>query len=105
MSSVVEQDPACPPSRAPHEAGRTRAVRARVTAFVDSAVYAELARSPIAKGIARFSFREIETGDSVLTTYVVNPIAAASTLAQAKNALDAATQVATVVQQIASGKG
>jgi len=50
----------------------------RVTAFVDSAVYAELARSPIAKGIARFSFREIETGDSVLTTYVVNPIAAAS---------------------------
>lgn len=35
MSSVVEQDPACPPSRAPHEAGRARAVRAMVTAFVD----------------------------------------------------------------------
>jgi len=33
-----------------------------------------------------------------------DPIAAASTLAEAKNALDAATQVAAVVNQIASGK-
>jgi hypothetical protein len=49
--------------------------RVRVTAFADAEMCKALSRSNAAKSLPAFSFREVELGESVLTTYVFKPIA------------------------------
>ena len=49
--------------------------RVRVTAFADGEICKALARSNAARSLPAFSFHEVELGESILTTYVVKPIA------------------------------
>jgi hypothetical protein len=49
--------------------------RVRVTAFADAEICKRLSQSNAVKSLPAFSFHEVELGESILTTYLVKPIA------------------------------